>query len=96
MLRAFDILPFIVSFGGIVLDYMSTTIGLGMGFYETHPTYSPFNALIIFWSAITFLVFVLPKEKTWRASINLVAVMSYLGAFNNTLVIMGVFPGLTI
>ncbi len=91
MPRPFDVLPFIVSFGGIILDYMTTTIGLGMGFYETHPAYSPLNALVIFWSAIGFLLFVLPKEKTWRASINLVAVMSYLGAFNNTLVIMGVF-----
>ncbi len=89
-------LPFLLSFGGVALDYLLTTIGLGLGFYETHPEYHPLKALLIFWGAITVLTLLLPKEKLWRISINGIALASYLGAVNNTLVILGLFSGLKI
>lgn len=90
------LLPFILSLGGVLSDYLTTTIGLGLGFYETHPAYHPFKALLIFWGAITVLTLLLPREKPWRISINGIALASYLGALNNTLVILGLFSGLVI
>jgi len=89
-------LPFILSFGGILLDYLTTIMGLSLGFYETHPNYHPLLALLIFWSAIAILVLALPKEKPWKLSVNAIALISYLGAVNNMLVILGVFPGIRI
>lgn len=88
--------PFLISLSGILLDYWTTTIGLSMGFVETHPEYHPLKALAIFWGAITILTAILPKTKMWRLSINLLATLPYLGAINNMLVILGIFPGLQI
>ncbi|MEM2110806.1 MAG: hypothetical protein QXX08_02890 [Candidatus Bathyarchaeia archaeon] len=90
------LLPFLLSLGGVLLDYLTTTIGLSLGFYETHPAYHPLKALFVFWGAITLLVLLLPKEKLWKISINGVALISYLGFVNNTLVILGIFQGLPI
>jgi len=90
------ILPFVLSLGGVVLDYVTTSLGLNLGFYETHPDYHPLNALLIFWGAIILLNLVLPKDKMWKLSVNSLALASYLGAVNNTLVILGIFPGLRI
>jgi len=90
-------LPFLLALGGVISDYVTTTIGLSLGgFYETHPGYHPFWALLIFWGAITILNLTLPKRKPWTIGINGLALASYLGAVNNILVILGLFPGLQI
>ena len=91
-----SLLPFLISLGGVISDYITTTIGLGLGFYELHPNYHPFWALSIFWSAVLILTLALPKGKTWYLSLNGLASVSFLGAINNTLVILGVFSGLKI
>jgi len=90
------LLPFILSLGGVLSDYATTIIGLGLGFYETHPAYHPLKAILIFWGAITVLTLLLPKGKLWTISINGIALASYLGTINNTLVILGFFQGLRI
>ncbi|MEM4981231.1 MAG: hypothetical protein QXI48_04245 [Candidatus Bathyarchaeia archaeon] len=90
------LIPFLISLSGILLDYWTTTIGLNMGFVETHPEYHPLKALAIFWSAITILTISLPKTRRWRISINILALFPYLGVINNVLVILGIFPGLFI
>jgi len=89
-------LPFLLALGGVISDYITTTIGLSMGFYETHLAYNPLWALLIFWGAIALLVLALPRKKPWTLGINGLALISYLGAVNNTLVILGLFPGLQI
>ena len=86
--------PFLISLAGIVADYLTTRIGLGLGFYETHTQYHPILALTIFWGALTLLTLTLPKGKTWKITKNLLASISFLGFVNNTLVILGIFPGL--
>lgn len=78
---------------GVVCDWITTQVGLGMGFYETHLAYHPVTALAIFWSAIVFLYLTLPRGKKWDAAIWALASWSFLGAVNNTLVILGVFSG---
>jgi len=78
---------------GVVCDWITTQVGLGMGFYETHLAYHPVTALAIFWSAIVFLYLTLPRGKKWDAAIWVLASWSFLGAVNNTLVILGVFGG---
>ncbi|MCW4020395.1 MAG: hypothetical protein NWF14_04110 [Candidatus Bathyarchaeota archaeon] len=91
-------LPFLLAIGGIISDYATTTIALTMctGLYETHPQYNPVWALMIFWGAIAVLTSTLPKKKPWNLSINGLALASYTGAVNNTLVILGLFSGLAI
>lgn len=87
---------FLVSLIGVAADYVSTRIGLDRGFYETHPHYHPLLALAIFWVAMVVLVTSLPRGRWWEGSIRFIAAWSFLGAINNTLVILGLFSGLVI
>jgi len=89
-------LCFLIIVIGVVTDYVSTCIGLGSGFMETHPHYHPIIALAIFWDAMTVLFFALPRGKWWDGAIHFIAAWSLLGAFNNMMVLAGVFPGLKI
>lgn len=91
-----NVRPFIISLIGIIADYVTTTIGLGLGFYETHPQQNPFYAIIIFWSALILLTLTLPKTRFWEATKNILASASFLGSLNNTLVILGIFSGIKI
>ncbi len=90
------VIPFVISLFGVVSDYVTTRIGLSLGFYETHPQYHPILALIIFWGSLALLVSTLPKKNFWQMSVNGFASVSYLGAVNNILVILGIFSGLKI
>ena len=94
VLRRF--LPFLLTLGGVISDYITTTLGLGLGFYESQPNYHPLLALLVFWGITAILVLLLPKERPWRMSINTLMLTSYLGAVNNTLVMLGIFPGIRI
>jgi len=87
---------FLISFIGIAADYASTRVGLSRGFYETHVQYHPLLALAIFWTAVAVLVTSLPRGRWWERGIRFIAAWSFLGAVNNTLVILGVFGGLII
>lgn len=86
--------PFILSLGGIMSDYITTRIGLSLGLYEMYPAYHPLKALLVFWGMIAVLSLLLPKERFCMLGIKGIALSSYLGAVNNTLVILGVFSGL--
>ncbi|MCK4952790.1 hypothetical protein KAS14_03315 [Candidatus Bathyarchaeota archaeon] len=90
------VIPFLVALCGTVSDYITTKMGLSLGFYETHTQYHPVLALLIFWGAITLLTATLPKKRFWHLSVNGLASASYLGAINNILVILGIFSGLKI
>ena len=83
------IAPFILSSGGVLLDYLTTTIGLNLGFQESCQGYHPLKALFVFWGIIAGLSLVLPREKKWEISINAVSLLSYVGAVNNLLVLSG-------
>ncbi|MEM2130276.1 MAG: hypothetical protein QXZ70_06730 [Candidatus Bathyarchaeia archaeon] len=91
-------LPFLLALGGVITDFATTTIALNFctGLYETHPNYNPIYALTIFWTAIAALTLTLPKNKPWTLSINGIALASYIGTINNTLVILGLCYGLVI
>jgi hypothetical protein len=91
-------LPFLLALSGVIADYATTIIGLNFcsGLYEINPQYSPVWALLIFWGAIAVLTVALPKKKPWTLSINGLALTPYIGAINNTLVILGLFSGLVI
>lgn len=90
------LIPFLISLAGVIADYFTTSIGLGLGFHETHTQYHPALAIVIFWSALTLLTLTLPEGRTWRIGKNILASTSFLGFINNTLVILGVFSGLVI
>ena len=84
--------PFFVSGLGCLADYVSTRIGLSLGFYETHVYYHPLLALAIFWGALT----VLHVAGASRKGALFIASWAFLGAVNNALVILGVFGGLVL
>jgi len=81
--------PFVLSLGGVVSDYLTTTVGLNLGFSEICPAYHPLKALLVFWGVIAVLTLLLPRERSWKMGINGIALASYIGAVNNTLVILG-------
>ena len=78
---------------GVVSDWITTQVGLGMGYYETHLMYNPVLALALIWTTIIFLLMVLPRGGRWDYAIYFLASWSFIGAVNNILVIMGVFSG---
>lgn len=86
-----ELLPFMVSLLGVISDFITTTIGLSLGFYETNQYYHPVTALLIMWSALLVLVLSLPKKGFWYASIMGIASAPFIGAVNNILVISQIF-----
>jgi hypothetical protein len=82
------IIPFLLVIGGIVSDYLTSHVGLSMGFYEVHPQYHPLWGFTVFFSVITVLTVLLPRHKLGRFSTIGVALLSYLGTINNTLLIL--------
>lgn len=84
--------PFVVSGLGCLADFVTTRIGLSCGFVETHVKYSPVVALSIFWGALA----VCSLAGSPRKGSLLLACLSWLGAVNNVLVLLGVFGGLVI
>ena len=87
------VLPFFVSLIGVLADYFTTTVGLNLGLYETHPQYHPALALLIFWGCLTALTLTFPKRRFWEMTKNVIASASFIGSVNNTLVILGIFSG---
>ncbi|MCJ7635715.1 hypothetical protein MUP77_25400 [Candidatus Bathyarchaeota archaeon] len=87
-------LPYLVSLIGVLADFYTTTVGLRLGLQETNAFYSPLLALSIFWGALTVLTLTLPEKRICTLSKNVLASISFIGAFNNTLVITGIFAGI--
>jgi hypothetical protein len=85
--------PFLLALVGVILDYMCTTIGLTMGFYEINPQYHPVWALLYFWGVMVMFALFMPKNKIRMLSLYGFAAVSYMGVVNNTLVILGLFHG---
>ncbi|MDQ1279622.1 MAG: hypothetical protein QG670_884 [Thermoproteota archaeon] len=93
---AWNILPYLVSLLGVLFDYLTTTIGLGLGFNETNLSYNPLLAIAFFWGIITFLNLTLVKGRFLTVSKDVIVLASFLGVVNNTLVITGIYNGLRI
>lgn len=89
--------PFIISVTGCLLDWISTQVGLFLGYVETHLTYSLINALF-FWVFICFALemgYRIVGMPGWFLNVAiLISTVSFIGFVNNTLVIIGVFGGL--
>jgi len=88
-----NILPFAISAIGVLLDASTTIIGLSRGYYEIHSNYSPFWALLIFWSVISATM-LLPKTRLVRYFTLLISSAPFIGVVNNSLVLAGISPGL--
>ena len=88
------VIPFLLAFGGVVSDYLSTRIGLRLGFVEAHLHYHPLYGLTFFLCLIAVLTILLPRQKRFRLVTLGVAFFSYLGIINNALVILGWVPGI--
>lgn len=89
-------IPYLLAVLGIVSDWVTTQIGLSRGFYETHDTYSPLWAFLIFVGVLAFLDVVLGDFKYKQVGMSAIACICFLGAANNILVLTGVFGGLVL
>jgi len=85
--------PYLISLGGVLLDYLTTTIGLGLGLNETNAPYNPILAITIFWGMLALLNLTLPKKGLWAISKHVLVLASFFGAFNNILIITSVVRG---
>jgi len=88
--------PFFLAFCGVLSDYLTTALGLNMGFCEACPQYHPIWALTVFWASITLLSLSLPRKKPWNLCTIGLASASYLGTANNILVILGISAGIAV
>ena len=86
-------LPFLKVFGGVISDYVTTALGLGLGFCEMNPKYDPVFSLLVFCVFTAILTLTVPREKYWDLSLKGIVLVSYLGAINNALVILGLLSG---
>ena len=85
--------PFLPVLGGVISDYVTTVIGLGMGFCESNPEYNPVVSLLIFFAVTTILTLAVPRNRPWNLSFYVIGAASYLGAINNVLVMSGLLSG---
>ena len=85
---------FAISALGILSDFISTIIGVSNGYYEIHPKYSPIWAIMIFWSLIT-ITRLLPKSKFTNTFRLIISIAPFIGTINNSLVLFGLFRGIT-
>jgi disulfide bond formation protein DsbB len=85
--------PFVIAATEILLDYLFTGMGLSLEIRELHPNYHPVWAGVVFSVALTVLTFTLPRDRWGRLCILGIASCSYVGAINNALVLLGIFPG---
>lgn len=69
---------------GIIGDYATTSIGLNTGlFYETHPEYSPWNAIAL-WTLVNLILYAtLEPKRTWQIPRLAVSFISWYGLANN-------------
>ena len=84
------VLPYLLSMLGVLLDYLTTAIGLGIGFYESHPAFTPLVAVAFFWGTLGLFHLMLPRGKVRALSTRTFVFVSFVGAINNTLVITGI------
>jgi len=89
-----NLAPHIIATLGVFSDLMTTQLGLAKGLREAHAFYHPIYALTIFWLVLTVGTLTIPRRTLWRIPIYAIAYSSFLGAFNNILVILGIFGGL--
>ena len=85
--------PFLQVLGGVLSDYVTTTMGLSMGFCETNLEYNPVVSLLVFFAATAILTLAVPRKRPWNLSFYAIGAASYLGAINNVLVMLGLLSG---
>ena len=85
--------PFLQVLGGVISDYVTTAMGLGLGFCESNPEYNPVVSLLIFFAITAILTLAVPRNRPWNLSFHVIGAASYLGAINNVLVMSGLITG---
>jgi len=78
---------------GSSLDFLTTTIGLNLGFAEINTNYHPAWAILFY--TFTTVIFHLTLSDNIRkvCSVGLV-VLSFVAAVNNIMVILSIFSGI--
>jgi len=77
--------PYEVATIGVIGDYASTLIGLSVGCYETHPTYSPLNAALFWFIILTIIRFTFRKSKYQEKIMTVFSILSLYGVIHNIL-----------
>jgi hypothetical protein len=88
------ITPYMIAVLGVASDFVSTQVGLARGFLEMHLLYSPVYSLTIFWALLTVATLGLPRGNLRRMLIFAIALLSFVGVFNNVSILTGIFRGL--
>ena len=79
-----------ISIAGVLADYITTQIGLTKGFIETHPQYTPINALVIFTLVNLIIAIVKCNNKWHNAAQYILSAVVWYGAINNICVLVGI------
>lgn len=82
--------PYSIMYAGILGDFISTKIdlyiGKPFGFYESHPAYSPINALVLFLSVLTIVRFATRNSKYQIPIMTVFSCLFLYGLINNIVV----------
>ena len=78
---------------GVSLDFITTAIGLNLGFVEIHPNYQPVWAFL-FYTLTTVIFHLTLAEKIRKIGFHILVLTSFVAAVNNLLVIFGFFSGI--
>jgi hypothetical protein len=78
---------------GATLDYVTTKIGLNLGFVEIHPDYQLVWAYLVY-TLITITFCLTLSEKSRKIGFAFLILTSFVPAIHNILVILGFFAGI--
>ena len=78
---------------GSSLDFITTTIGLNLGFAEINTNYHPAWA-ILFYTLTTVIFHLTLPDNIRKVSFIVLVSLSFVAAINNIMVIFGVFSGI--
>jgi len=82
--------PMLLVLVGVLLDYVTIVAGLGLGYCEASPSYCPLKALFILTAVTVMLTHALPDKRPWTFVAKGPAILPYLAALNNMLVMLAV------
>ena len=89
------LIPFILTFLGVVLDYVTTEMGLSRGFVEINPNVSFINLFLSVTALLFFVYYAIPDFKYKLHYMVFISAFTFFPCIHNSLVLAGVFDGFT-
>lgn len=89
------LIPFVLTFLGVVLDYVTTVVGLSRGFVEINPNVSFINLFLTVTALLLFVYYFIPDFKYKLHYMVFISVFTLFPCIHNSLVLAGLFDGFT-